>query len=189
MIEVLFVLSIAAFFAIGALVLYNQASVNNRNRQGIVQIQNVQQSVRTLYAGQANFGTAAADITAMVANAKTLPANMLGGAAGTITNIYGGLVSVAVVPAGTAFAGNTSTVSTFTVGFHTLPAETCITLATSDQGGGSAGSGLVGVASSAAQGTAPAATGFNAAPVTPALALTKACTAPTANMSLWFNYQ
>lgn len=112
-------LGIAAIVILGAVSLLISAFGGAESNRLIEEVTSLRTSVRKLYMSQANnYGTGALDVNLINANAVpgTLQVNR---AAGTITNAWGGAVSVT---AGTAIGANG-----FSVTYNGVPDDVCTT--------------------------------------------------------------
>ncbi|AOG02927.1 type 4 pilus major pilin [Bosea sp. RAC05] len=122
LIEAAAVLGLLAIVVAGALLLFQSASTNSRVADAASQLANVQQTVRSTYAGQAGFsGLTNTTI------ASSLPSKM-NVAGGGLRHAFNG--SITVAPTNTGGGAD----SGFYITFAGVPAEACIKLATMDMG-------------------------------------------------------
>lgn len=123
LIEAAMVLVILALVIGGVMLYYNSASTGRQTSEAAGQLAAVQQAVRSMYAGQADYTGLSNNVIA-----QSLPNKMLfgGAASGQLRHAFNNTVTVA--PAGT---GNQ-----FTITFDGIPVEACMKLATQDMGRG-----------------------------------------------------
>ena len=143
MIEMLGVLAIIGVLSVGGIAGYSKAMMKFKINKTIDQISQIAQNVRVLYARQKNYGNLN---TKIAYKANLAPREMFEDGSGSysMTNPFGGYVEL--------FSANSSTNSdnkSFVIGFHGLPDEACIELATQDWGSDTS-SGLIAVGISAA---------------------------------------
>ena len=126
LIEGAMVLGLFAFVIGAAMYYYGQSNTNRQVTNGLGELASIQQAVRSLYGGQADF-------TGITNNALTdtaaLPKKMILGT-GSIKNSFGGAVTVASANAG---GGNNSG---FSVKFANVPQEACSKMISQDLGRG-----------------------------------------------------
>lgn len=123
LIEAAMVLVILALVIGGVMLYYNSASTGRQTSEAAGQLAAIQQAVRSMYAGQADYTGLSNTVIA-----QGLPNKMLFGGAtsGQLRHAFNNNVTVA--PAGT---GNQ-----FTITFNGVPVEACMKLATQDLGRG-----------------------------------------------------
>ncbi|MGZ5779897.1 MAG: type 4 pilus major pilin, partial [Burkholderiaceae bacterium] len=99
-------LGIAALVILGAVSLLTGAFTSAQSNRGAEEVVSIRTAVKKLYMGQANsYGTA--DITAALITAKVFPTTLspnAGGATPSLTNSWGGSVTVAGTGTGNTFA-------------------------------------------------------------------------------------
>ena len=131
--EVAMVLAIVGIVIAAALLYYNSANTARQTSSALGQLAQVQTSVRSLYAGQANY---AGVTTAVLADSEALPSSMISGA--TIRHAFNGPVTIASAPA----AGGAN--SGFSVQFANVPQDACKQMLTKDLGRGVFSAGVGG---------------------------------------------
>lgn len=168
LIEAAMVLGLFAFIVGAAMYYYGQSNTNRMVTNGLGELASVQQAVRSLYGGQANFnGLAASALT----DTSALPKKMVL-SSGNIRSSFGGAVTVAAAAAPTADGG-------FAVTFAGVPQEACAKMATQDLGRGLYSIRTPGL-------TKTAATISNPPPMTPTEAIS-GCSGSTNSMTWTFN--
>ena len=159
LVEIAMGLVILTVVVAGVMLLYQNANTSRQTAAVQTQIGAVQQSVRSMYAGQADYtGVTAATVAGM------LPSSMSDGT--NVTNAFGGAITVDDVD----YPGR-GTNSGFSVTVGGLPAEACRTLAAADLGRAVGGLTIEGTAVST--------------PATPAEAQTNCANASDANTLVW----
>lgn len=123
--EVAMVLAMIGVVVAGALIYFNQANTQQKTTAAFGQLSQIQQAVRSLYSGQANF---AGLTTAVMANSDALPASMVSGT--TLRHAFNGAVTVS---SASASAGANSG---FSVEFGDVPQDACQAMLTKDLGRG-----------------------------------------------------
>lgn len=131
--EVAMVLAIVGIVIAAALLYYNSANTARQTTAALGQLAQIQQSVRSLFSGQANYAGAT---TAELAGSEALPPSMVSGA--TIRHAFNGPVTIASVAA----AGGAN--SGFSVTFGNIPQDACKQLLTKDMGRGVFSAGVGG---------------------------------------------
>ena len=120
--EVAMVLAIIGIIIAGALLYFNTANTSQKITSSLAQLAQIQQSVRTLYSGQANYSGLT---TALIAQSDALPASMISGS--TISHAFN---------AGVTVTANTTSSTNFDVVFSGLPQDVCKQMLTKDLGRG-----------------------------------------------------
>ena len=143
MIEMLGVLAIIGVLSVGGIAGYSKAMTKYRINKTADQVSQLAQGIRTLYASQKNYSSLNDEV---IKKAHLAPEEMYEATgSNNLVNPFGGYVYV-----GAFGKNNTDDRKAFAIGFHNIPQEACIDLATQDWGSGSS-SGLIAVA--AGQGT------------------------------------
>ena len=134
LIEAAMVLAILALVIAGIMLFYTQANSSRLTTAALNDLAAVQQTVRSLYGGQAQYTGVT---TAIIADSKNLPAKMTSGS--TLRHSFNGTIIIAAADAG---AG---TGSGFSVEFSNVPKDACVKMLTSDLGRGlySAGASVI----------------------------------------------
>lgn len=123
LVEAAAVLAISAVVIAGGLQLYNMVDTSRKISQAQKDLNVIQQSIRSIYAGQSSFNGITA---AALVSTKVVPASMVSGT--TLRHAFNGQVNIESVDAG---GGNDSG---FRITFTNVPAEACVKLLTSDYG-------------------------------------------------------
>ena len=142
LLEVAMGLAIGAIILAGTMLYFQNASTNSKTNQAISDLANVQQAVRTLYGGQADYTGLDNSI---IYDSKAVPQRMKGATADTLYHAFNGAITV---------AEDTGSAALFDVQFDNLPDEACQRLAVMDLG---TGMQSVGVANDGATFVNPAA--------------------------------
>jgi type II secretory pathway pseudopilin PulG len=123
LIESAMVLGIAALVLTAALTLYATAHDTQRTATALDQMNSIQVGVRQIYGRQATFTGLS---PAILISTQIVPIGMVDGT--LLRNAFGGGIAVGT------FANNGVTDGGFSVTFDTVPANSCIVLATKDYG-------------------------------------------------------
>ena len=124
--EVAMVLAIVGIVIAAALLYYNSANTARQTTSALGQLAQIQQSIRSLYAGQSSYaGVSHTEL----AQSEALPASMIG-TGNTIRHAFNGTVEIE--PATTAGGSN----SGFKVTFANVPQDACKQMLTKDLGRG-----------------------------------------------------
>lgn len=123
LIEAAMVLAILALVVAGVMMFYQNASTNQKITSAASQVSSIQQAVRSMYAGQANYaGLQNSDII------SALPKSMQVGTSDSLRNAFNGAIVVDSV------ANGSNADAAFTIAFSGLPSEACVRLAAVDIG-------------------------------------------------------
>lgn len=125
LIEAAMVLAILAVVIAGIMIFYTNADGSRKTSAAISELGAIQQSVRSLYAGQATFTNLA---NTVLVNSDSLPSKMINGTA--IIHSHNGAVTVAAANAGNGAA------SGFSVQMNNVPSDACAKMVTQDLGRG-----------------------------------------------------
>lgn len=130
LIEAAMVLAIATLVVAGIMIFFQSASINNKTNEAMAELNNLQSSVRSVYAGQSTYaGLTANNLIA----ARTVPSKMISGvgAAATLRHAFNGAATIAAasVPSG-------SLNNAFTITFSNIPQEACSKMGLFDLGNG-----------------------------------------------------
>jgi len=125
LIEAAMVLAILALVVAGVMLFYTSANTSRQTTSAIGELASIQQTVRSLYGGQAVY---TGITTALVAQSKGLPARMTNGT--SLRHSFNGQVDIVAANAGGG-AG-----SGFQVTFQNVPQDACIKMLTYDFGRG-----------------------------------------------------
>lgn len=118
-------LAVLAVVVAGALLVYTMADGNRKTTEAISQLAAIQQSVRSLYGGQATFTNLT---SAALASSNSLPQRMISGT--TIRHAFNGAANIAAADAGGGAA------SGFSVEFTNVPKDSCVKMVSADLGRG-----------------------------------------------------
>lgn len=123
LIEAAMVLAILALVVAGIMLFYTSANSSRLTTKALGDLGNIQQSVRSLYGGQASYTGLTNQV---LIDAKALPSSMVSGT--TLRHAFNGTVSVAAATVGG--------VDGFSVTFTNVPDEACTKMASQDLGRG-----------------------------------------------------
>lgn len=146
MIEMLGVLAIIGVLSVGGIAGYSKAMMKFKTNKTIDQIAMTVTNIRTLYAQQKTYtGLDSVNLYDLGVTDDAM------GKSGTLTNPFGGGVSITVDDSGAYSTADEDTA--FVITFSSLPREACIAIATNDWGSGYS-SGMLGIAAGADNSTA-----------------------------------
>lgn len=128
LIEAAMVLGLFAFLVGMAMYYYGQSSTSRSVTNGLGELASIQQAVRTLYGGQADYSDIA---NKALTDTNALPKKMVL-ASGSIRSTFGGAITVAPATLGSG----TQTGAGFSVTFANVPQEACSKMVTQDLGRG-----------------------------------------------------
>jgi prepilin-type N-terminal cleavage/methylation domain-containing protein len=128
LIEILLVVGFIALASVGVYKIYSKVQVSNQANAESRNLDLIRAGVKTLYASQTNYGTAPNIIdNTMINKARIVPEVMNGGvtSGATITNSFGGNVTIAATTLGTGGAANNG----FKITYERVPGDICMKLA------------------------------------------------------------
>ena len=124
LIEAAMVLAIATLVVAGIMIFFQSASINNKTNEAMAQLNSLQSSVRSVYAGQSTYvGLTEADLI----NAKTVPSKMVSGTG--LRHAFNAAITIAPASVG-------GTDNAFTVTYVGVPQEACSKMGLFDLGTG-----------------------------------------------------
>lgn len=125
LIEAATVLAILAFVVAGIMVMYTSADQSRKTTTALSQLASIQQSVRSLYGGQATYSNLT---TAAIAASASLPTSMISGT--TLRHAFNGSINISAADAG----GGSN--SGFQIEFTNVPKDPCVKIVSADLGRG-----------------------------------------------------
>lgn len=127
LVEIAMVLAIVALLVAGIMLFFSNANTAQRTNDAMAELAAIQQTVRSLYSGQADYTGLDA---VLVGNSRQMPAKWVRGTIGSATGLsspFGAAVNVAA-------ATTTTTNDSFTIAMTGVPAQACNKMVTMDLG-------------------------------------------------------
>jgi type II secretory pathway pseudopilin PulG len=142
LIEAVLFISIALGLIVGGLVFFQQASLAQRTADAVRNVSSMASETRALYRAQSDFTGISKGV---LINAGAVPSNIVNTADNTLSNEWGGDITIDPNGDGVPAAGQAAA-SAFIITYTGIPREACVRLGTYDSSGsGVVGSGIIGI--------------------------------------------
>jgi len=126
LIEAAMVLAISTLVVAGIMTFFSDASISRKSQEAMGQLAQLQNAVRTVYAGQSSYsGLAVTDLI----NTRVIPTKMISGGT-TLRHSFNSTIAIAAANV------NGGTANGFSVTYSHIPAEACSKMSTQDLGTG-----------------------------------------------------